>query len=580
MTAWAGIVKGHQSSKQHAAQATLRWFVLGVSAWLIAGMGTALVGDGLRFEHYVFLTQDAPVAAVLIAFLALLRWQTGKPGLPPAMRHWQICLIIAAIIAIAWAGHYWIMSGYALSRDEALARMTAAALAKGQLAMPVPPEWRAYADAMSPDFLNPMGGDRYWLPLYLPGSAAIEALVSKCADPALTQPLLLGLGLLMLWDVSRLFFPDRPDARAVVMLLAFSSSQLLFTAMTAYAMTAHFALNMVWLALFLRDRPATHAAALLVGFVALSLHKVQFHILFAGPILATLLWRRRWVLGAVYAGGYAFFLLVWMKLYPLLLIDRLDLDIAASAARGASLSPRLASLQPLLYVTRFFAWNNALLLPLALIGARYIVHAFRQDAQDRRALLFMGLAGGCAVGLLLTVHQGLGWGYRYLHGYIGTFCLLAGLGWTRLYRSPASLRPIWLAVLVSVIIIAVQGVMIARFVAPYARIEAHAAALPVDILLVDIRGGAFAQDIVRVSPGMVRRPILLDLSRLDKRQLNSLCRDYRIGLIDRADFRRAGMMADESRPDARHIARMRAHLNDIRCVKQTAASRSRDGASL
>ncbi|MCC4231878.1 MFS transporter [Sphingobium soli] len=580
MTVRAGIVKGHQSGEQYAAQAMLRWFAIGASVWLLAGMATMIFANGLRFEQYVFLTQDAPVAAFLIGFLSLLKGQAGNPGSPPEIRNWQIGVAIVAVMAIAWAGHHWLMSGYSLSRDEALARMSAAALAHGQLAMPIPPEWRAYADAMSPDFLNPMGGDRYWISLYLPGSAAIEALVSQFADPALTQPLLLGLGLLMLWDVSRILFPDRPDIRTAVMLLAFSSCQLLFTAMTAYAMTAHFALNMVWLALFIRDRTCTHGAALLVGFFALSLHKVQFHVLFAGPILATLLWRRRWALSALYAVSYAIFLIVWMKLYPLLLVDRLDLSITAGAAKGVSLSPRLASLQPLLYLTRFFAWNNALLVPLALIGMKGAWRSLRQDAQDRRALLFIGLTGGCAIGMLLTVHQGLGWGYRYLHGYIGPFCLLAGLGWNKLYPSPASLRPIWLAVMVSMATVAAQGVMVARFVTPYARLHAHAAALPVDILLLDPRGGVFAQDIVRVPPNMVHRPIFMDLSKLDKQRVDTLCRKYRIGIIDRTDYRAAGILADDSRPDARHIARIRAYLDLTGCARRALPSGTGSQASL
>ncbi len=174
------------------------------------------------------------------------------------------------------------------------------------MGLAIPAEWRAYHQAILPEFQNPMGGERYWISIYLPGSALFEALVSLVADPALTQPLLLLIGLVALWQVSGSLLPDRFDARIVVMLLALTSGQLLFNAMTRYAMTAHFALNLLWLALFVVDRPLAHLGAILVGAIAVGLHKVQFHILFVGPILLLLLWQRRWLLSFLMRSVMAF----------------------------------------------------------------------------------------------------------------------------------------------------------------------------------------------------------------------------------------------------------------------------------
>src|SRR3546814_13123134 len=67
------------------------------------------------------------------------------------------------------------------------------------------------------------------------------------------------------------------DLVLVTLLLAFSSTQLLVMSMTAYAMTAHFALNMVWLALFLRNDWKGHFGAAVVAFLAIGLHQLQFH---------------------------------------------------------------------------------------------------------------------------------------------------------------------------------------------------------------------------------------------------------------------------------------------------------------
>src|SRR3546814_2509369 len=70
--------------------------------------------------------------------------------------------------------------------------------------------------------------------------------------------------------------------------------------MTAYAMTAHFALNMVWLALFLRNDWKGHFGAAVVAFLAIGLHQLQFHPLFAAGFLFWIVLQRRWGLAAFY----------------------------------------------------------------------------------------------------------------------------------------------------------------------------------------------------------------------------------------------------------------------------------------
>src|SRR3546814_1383480 len=85
----------------------------------------------------------------------------------------------------------------------------------------------------------------------------------------LVRSLAVGFG--ALWHIARKLFPGRPDAVLVTLLLAFSSTQLLVMSMTAYAMTAHFALNMVWLALFLRNDWKGHFGAAVVAFLAIGL---------------------------------------------------------------------------------------------------------------------------------------------------------------------------------------------------------------------------------------------------------------------------------------------------------------------
>lgn len=529
----------------------LRWFAVFAAIWLALALMFTASTPGLTQPKYFFLIQDVPVAALLIGFLMLV--QFPEASIRHSLLSQPATLATGGLLmaALAWAGHYWVMQGYALSRDEDLARLAATYIARGDMGLAIPTEWRAFHDAILPEFQNPMGGDRYWISIYLPGSALFEAMVSLVADPALTQPLLLLVGLAALWHVSGILMPDRRDARLVVLLLALTSGQLLFNAMTPYAMTAHFALNLIWLALFLTDRPLAHLGAVMVGAIAVGLHKVQFHILFVGPILALLLWQRRWLLSAGYAASYALFLLFWLKLYPVLLSHALDLSVPATATQGVGVSPRLHSLDPLIYLTRFFAWNNSLLLPLAGLGVWGAVKGFRGDKEDRpRNLLLLALAIGCATSMLLTVHQGHGWGYRYMHGYIGSFCLLAGWGWTKLPASPRSLRPVFLSCGLALLLMAWQAMMIHSFAKPYVKAHADVMARKADVVLVNPHGSAFGQDIVRIAGATIDKPVILSLARLDADAVRQLCQRHRVSLFDRADFARAGVMEAGLEPSA------------------------------
>jgi hypothetical protein len=166
--------------------------------------------------------------------------------------------------------------------------------------------------------------------------------------------------------------PERADAVTVTMLMALTSAQLLVTGMTPYAMTGHFALNMLWLALVLRgDRLGHMAAGLTVldprwaASISLSVRvpdAVPAVVRPATPLGRCWLSTRRMIALAV---------AIWAKLWPQLMIDWYGppADVRPSAGVGdkmSSLADRLDEWRPLLYMSRFFAWNNLLLVPLAL----------------------------------------------------------------------------------------------------------------------------------------------------------------------------------------------------------------------
>src|SRR3546814_1864300 len=64
-----------------------------------------------------------------------------------------------------------------------------------------------------------------------------------------------------------------------------------------------------------------HFGAAVVAFLAIGLHQLQFHPLFAAGFLFWIVLQRRWGLAAFYAVVYALIILFWGKVYPAILHD-------------------------------------------------------------------------------------------------------------------------------------------------------------------------------------------------------------------------------------------------------------------
>ena len=314
-----------------------------------------------------------------------------------------------------------------------MADFDARIIATGRLLASVAPDWRAYVPALQPIFRLEVADNAYWISSYLPMNAAIRAPFVLLGEPALQGVVLAAISLLALFGIARRLWPERPDAAVVGVVLLACSSQFLITAMTPYAMTAHLALNTIWLWLFLRDSRAGHVMAGGVAFVACGLHQVVFHPLFAAPFVLSLALARRWTLAAYYTGVYAAAGLFWILYWSLVL--RAAHAPMAEAADGGILQfvHRVVHMVDLnagsfaqlgLNVLRFVAWQSPLLIPLAAVG----LTAGREGNRTIVALVG-GIALTLTAVLVLMPFQGHGWGYRYLHGLLGSFSLIAAQGW-------------------------------------------------------------------------------------------------------------------------------------------------------
>lgn len=530
-------------------------------AWWLSPPLTA----GTRMlARYDLVTQDAWLAGVLIVAWAMLA--PGGPAI--AIRPGRVATIVAAAVLVGgWIGARVVMARYDLSRDEQMATFDGIIYRGGHVFAAFPPTWRAFWAAVNQGFILPVGDREGWVSAYLPVNAAARAVVGV-VDPTLAGPLCAAVGAIALWRIAARLWPEERETQVVVLLLYAGSSQLWITAMTAYAMSAHLAANLVWLWLFLGERRWRHGAAIAVGFLATGLHQPIFHPLFVLPFLDLLLRQRRYRLLLAYLVGYAAIGVFWLC-WPLWIgahgtvaataavnmegigyLDRFMRSVRGLTADGiGTMSANLV---------RFATWQHLLLVPLMAAG----VAATWRAAGLGRALA-LGLLLPVVLLLVILPEQGLGWGYRYLHGLLGSACLLAGYGW-RASGAGAPRRAMIVATVAScLIILPLHAVMAHRFVAPFAAARAALLASDADMVLVDDLAAPFVQDLVINRPDLANRPLLLKASEIRADRIGILCARGSIGVFDGAPVAR--LAASLGYAATAHTAALRAAARAAGC---------------
>jgi hypothetical protein len=517
-----------------------------------------------------FRAHDAVWLVALACFLIVL----AKAPLPAASfervgswspRAQQTALLALAflVVMLSFVGAHEVLLDYPLSWDETLARFDSLVFRSGRTVAPLAKEWRPYADALVwQSFMQPVADHAALVSAYLPVNAGLRALMALVADERLAGPLLAAIAIVSAYGVGRRLWPERRDAAFVAAVLVLTSSQVIVTAMTPYAMTAHLAFNLLWLWFFLRDTRLAHARAILVGFLACGLHQIVFHPLFAAPFVFSLYRQRRVRLALVYTLAYASIGLFWISYWKIgLTLANLsapgELPQAAAIGGARFFVERVAGLFvdyewqsiPLMLknVLRFVVWQNPLLLPLAALSARTLA----QDRRYARELLAGVLLPLTVMGLLMPF-QGHGWGYRYLHGLIGNLALLAGFGWisaTReaTVRESAAMRAALLfsSVFSLLVLLPVHLESARALTRPYALADAALRRAKSDIVVIDKTGMRYGADLARNDPFLRERPIRLLLQPLSDADLAALCARHSVELFDAANGAAFGVPLNE-----------------------------------
>lgn len=516
--------------------------------------------EGPHFTLFQLKDQDLPVivgGGMLLAALSVMRPRLSEPALaisPP-----RVAALFLALAGLLWAATHALMSDFGVSYDEVMVLFDMRVYAAGVLAQPLAPEWREFAVNLVPAFLLNQDTPGALVSAYLPMNAILRLGFAQIADPALMNPLLFAVGGVALYDIARRQFGGDKGAIVVALLLYALSMQALTAAMTPYAMTAHLALNLVWLAAFLRGG-RWHLLAIAVGVVATGLHQLVFHPLFVAPFLLQRLVRGERALVISYSFAYAAILAGWIAFPQLAAQLTGTSDVVGGSHANIfrdKFLPLLLDRNPatMLLMTmnmlRFFAWQHLALLPL--------LFAALPLSTERGSLarpIGLGVALGIAMPAMLLPYQGHGWGYRYLHGYIGSFALIGTYGFRRVRdldprRAWGSMAVCTLATLVAMGWLAYR---IDAFVGPHVKLERRLAAIEADFVVVetepaartlDGRWAANAVDLVRNHPDLSNRPLRLSSQLLTPDMAATLCRRGSIALVDRDAQKRIGFSLNQ-----------------------------------
>jgi hypothetical protein len=188
-----------------------------------------------------------------------------------------------------------------------------------------------------------------------------------------------------------------------------------------------------------------------------------------------------------------------------------------------------------------------------------------------RALL-LGVALTLLVTTLAAPSQTQGWGYRYLHGLLGSISLVAVWVWARLTDPlPAPERAaangaFVAACAASLLLLAPLHAWQAwAYVRPYAAANALVQAAPEPVVIVDNSRPWFDMGVVvRNDPLLTAGPKVMLLAALDEPQVRVLCGRGPVGLFDGAQAAALGADTVDAPPDPNTL-HLRAVMAQLRC---------------
>lgn len=563
-----------------AFRSGLRVLILLCLAGLVIGFALRRFGDGAILAlgetatGFLFSHQDLIWFGLCLAIAVYVGRAMTQP-LPTGLASWvdrnipdtvqptrHLLAIAVSVLVLCIAGAILLYQAAEPFPGERAVAFQAGVFGEGVLAAPVAGEWEDYADALAPSIAVHDPDSGVWSPIHAPLLGAVRAALDVVGLARVTNAVFAVLSVLLMAGIARRLWPDQAEVPILAAALLATSPQFLMDGMSGSAWGALLCLNLAWLWLFLRDDRPGHLCAAVIGVIAAGLQHLYMHAVFVLPFLLLVLRERRWLLAGFYVIAYVTGHLIWLNWQ----------DLALAAMLGSGIDPVVAALgtgdgpAPVLTwpdgangalvglnLLRLLGWMNLIVIPLAIVALRPwsgLPAIFRP--------LALGILLALLCGVFLMPGRQDGWGYGLLHGHLGSFVLLATLGWMRLAAAKPHLRSdlnraVGLCCVAMVMIaIPLRTVQVERAASAISASHGHIQEIDADVVLVDMPGIWFGPDLVRNDPFLRNRPKVMGLQLLTADQIRALCDRYTVAVIDHHDLAPYGVDPMASAPGARY----------------------------
>jgi hypothetical protein len=503
---------------------------------------------------YVIFARGEPLGLAIVAFFNVAAaWLLIRRA--PATASWPWCekivdddqphnnhfairpivFIAVLVFAIAGLGTHLVCHDYPLSADEFMADFQAQIFLRGQISAEIPPQWLDAVRVIKPTHVEYFPTAHSWKATYLPVYAAMRAVFQSVHLQAFLNPCLAALTVLALYGAARNIWPNEKQNAFVAVLLLAGSAQFLVMAMTAYSMPAHLALNTVWLWLYSRTDRRRFYLAPIVGVLAIGLHQPIVHALFAAPFLCRLVIQRKWravsVFGLIYLLGCAGWYIWRTRFSPA------PVGSAAPFFRLWNLKMLVIQPMDLLLVAGWSALATPLLVVLGF--ARFSrVRPIIQDAAISCLLTF-------GFYYFFYLDQGHGWGYRYFHGTLSCFVLVAVAGWEALVEKTGrrSARNFLFVALAASFLVALplRFYQVETFIRPFARSAEAVQSMNAEVVGIDPHFAWYSADLIRNDPFLEHRPIVAALINLRPQEVATLTQAGKARFVTREELGEFGL---------------------------------------
>ena len=149
--------------------------------------------------------------------------------------------------------------------------------------------------------------------------------------------------------------------------------------------------------------------------------------------------------------------------------------------------------------------------------------------------------------------QGHGWGYRYFHGTLSCFIIVAVAGWEELVAWRGR-RTAWnflqAGVLASLLLgLPLRCYQAESFIRPFARASEAIHSIPAEVVGIDPHAAWYSADLIRNDPFLEDRPVMVALIRLWPREVAVLAGQGTAQFVKKPQLQSYGLTT-EINPDA------------------------------